>query len=850
MNIVNKLTLRHLKENKGRTVVTTLGICVSVAMITAVFVALASFMNLFGEIELMSTGNLHASLTADTAQIQSIMADERIAKVGIESLDDNNSFQLEKCKSVISGTADFCSGDKVFVEQMITGDYDGTLPSKKGEIAVEEDLIRQNSLDWKIGDIVSIPTGCRYIDTPEGVNYIQGTYMGSEKFEGEAQQYKITAILHTNPATAYSPIILCSIDENTKLGKEDFFKANILLKDVNYKSFDVIEEIIKTNNIEEYRINRSYLATCFAIGANDTTISTLFYLTAIILVIIMIASVVLIYNAFAMSISERVRYLGMLSSVGATRVQKKLSVYFESFVLGIMGIPVGMVSGIAGIGITLKVIGGKIISTGMIRGISDSNMKMNVVVPFWAILMIVFFSCFTILISSIVPSVKASKITPIDAIRQTNEIKIKTKKLRSSKLIRKIFGYEGELANKNLKRNSRKSRVITASIAMSVILFISCNYFCSMFTMACDMEADVPYQLLISVNYDDVEQLSKKLDEMSDIKNYYCVNNTAVRLEKSTIKYYAFAQSDNLNNAHKNLFSKKAYAYLNILDDDDFNELCSINNIDSFKYYNSSAVSLLLMNNISHKSRESVFTDNVIGKSVGDLVDTKEDGAVVGDLIDFDKKQFQCNLNPAKSISFYIPLSQYMELTEASVNLSYGFGIECDNPDKTYERIRDYLNESGVSEFYSQNIQESFQVMNTLSFIVQVLCYGFIALISLITIFNIINTISTGVAMRRKEFAMLKSVGTTPKGFNKMIMLESAFYGIKALVVSLPLSAVISYGLFCAVDPTVSYISTIDPVLYIAVVAVVFAVITASMLYSVRKLRNDSIVETLKEEIN
>lgn len=150
-------------------------------------------------------------------------------------------------------------------------------------------------------------------------------------------------------------------------------------------------------------------------------------LVAIILVIIIIASVVLIYNSFGMSLSERVRYLGMLASVGATKQQKKMSVYYEGFILGIIGIPVGIGAGILGIGITLKAVGGKIIETGMLNGVDSTNMDMNVVVPLWAIAGIILFSVLTIFISSVVPSRKASAVTPIDAIRQCKEITVKAK---------------------------------------------------------------------------------------------------------------------------------------------------------------------------------------------------------------------------------------------------------------------------------------------------------------------------------------------------------------------------------------------------------------------------------------
>ena len=846
MNIVNKLTLRHLKENKGRTVVTTLGIIVSVAMITAVFVALASFMNLFGEIELVSTGRYHAQLETTPAQFQALEQDDRISHVGINSSSDyDSSYQLSKRKSNPTGTGEFVAGDKTFIQQKITGNYDGTLPEHKGEIAVEQKLIDKNQLGWKIGDTVEIPTGSRTLMLDGEELEITGSYESGEKFtQNTVEAYVITAILHSNPATAGNSIILCSVDEHTIFKEDTLFYSTIALEQVNHKSLDVIEDIIKQNSIENYNINYDYLQTKFAFGADNTLMASLISISAIILVIIMIASVVLIYNAFAMSISERVRYLGMLSSVGATKKQKRLSVYFEGFILGAIGIPVGILSGIIGIGITLKAIGGKIIESGMIMGIDDSNMQMDVVVPIWVIAGIILLSIFTIYISSYIPARKASGITAIDAIRQTSEVKVKAKRLRSSRLIRLIFGYEGELANKNLKRNGRKARVITSSIALSVILFLSCNFFCTMFTQSVATEAEVPYQMTATIDYEHKDELIKQLDDMAQIDEHYCVNNIVTYFDSKAVNKIKFADSENYTLAYKN-FCKDGFAItLNMLDDEDFNLLCRNNGIDSSEYYSGKQLALL-MNNVSHrKNSGAVFTSKVIGSKLKDLFDVAYDETAVGALVDYDEDFYACNLNIKNSISLYMPISQANRMNTAI----YMAGIETDNHSEAAEALYEFGESTQHDVFYLNDFVDALQAMNAISFVLQVLVYGFITLITLITVFNIINTISTGVAMRKKEFAMLRSVGTTPMGMKKMVMLESGFYGMKALVFALPISALISYFMYLLLG--ISAIGfEIDWLLYLAVTAVVIAIVGATMLYSVHKIKDDNIVETLKEDI-
>lgn len=855
MNIVNKLTLRHLKENKGRTVITTLGICVSVAMITAVFVAAASFLNLFAEIDFLASGHRHAIFEVNSSQLQQLMEDDRLERVGVRG--ETQSYQIEGDKSKSVRTGDIYVGDKANLEQMFTVGYDGTIPENSNEIAVEQKFIERNNLDWKIGDTVTIPLGVRYLLEENGEkSYLAGRYFSDEQFElTDVGEFKITAILHDNPPTRSSASIVRGLDLNSyTIPSDGTVRAMVELKKLNHGSLDVLKGMISDYEITEYNINDEYLMTVFAIDSNSATATSLLPLVIIILVIIMIASVVLIYNSFGMSLSERVRYLGMLASVGATKKQKRASVYYEGLILGVIGIPVGIAAGIVGIGITLKAVGAQIIDSGMLNGVSSENMQMSVTVPIWAIIAIVIFSALTIFISAVIPARKASSITPIDAIRQREEIKIKAKKVKSSKLVRKIFGYEGELANKNLKRNGRKSRVITASIALSVILFLSCNYFCQIFTMTADMDS-MQYQVYTLVRLEDREEFCKLLDDVADIDDYYCVDNIMFELSETAGREgtdQSIANADYTTSGYSKFFDSKRNMLLNYIDDEDFNKLCESNGIDYHKYY-SGMPRALVMNNVNHQTDSEIFNDKLLGTTYQVLKETKKPVDIeLSDFVKYDSKNYICNLNPANTISLYMPYSVARNTINAGTeddDILYMIGIETEKHAEVTESIQMIIDDHDFGSGYISDLVESMKTMNTIAFVLQVFVYGFIALISLITIANIINTISTGIAMRRKEFAMLKSVGTTPKGFRKMVMLESVFYGLKALVFALPISIAISVFMNKAVASNAIPFE-LDWKLYLGVILAVFVIVGLSMLYSVSKLKNDSIIETLKEEIN
>ena len=463
MNIVNKLTIRHLKENKGRTLVTTFGIIVSVAMITAVFVAMASFLQLFADVSVVSDGNYAAELyDVKLSSLSELYKDERIETVGL--CDENyKQFKIDNGKSDRLATGSIGACDDGYFKMFIQADYDGTLPKSSDEIAVQSDFIEKNELDWQIGDIVSIPCGIRTMRDKDGEFDVKGAYSKGEKFvRQEDKKYRITAILHQNNPT--SDFALLTYSDDLKANPTVAFQ----LKTLNSKSVDVVNSIIDKANPGSSTVNNELLYSELSFSS-DSFVAKILPLVVILLAIIMVASVFLIYNAFAMSLSEKVKYLGMLSSVGATKQQKRLSIYYEGFILALFGIPLGIGAGVAGIGITLKALGKKIIATSMLNGITEQNVSMKVVFPIWAVLIVLGLSIITILISCSIPAKKASKISTISAIRQSDEIKVKAKTLKCPKYIKAIFSYEGELAYKNLKRNGRKARVITVSIALSIV---------------------------------------------------------------------------------------------------------------------------------------------------------------------------------------------------------------------------------------------------------------------------------------------------------------------------------------------------------------------------------------------
>ncbi len=869
MNIVRTLTLRHLKENKGRTVVTILGIIVAVAMITAVFVGMSSLLNVTGQAMRNDTGNYEFQAYVNDSSIEKLKKDSRVKTVGIGVNSENTNDHREVCSPAGHDssiyTTTYVAGDENYFKQFIVSKYEGTLPKNENEIAVDKayfDLVNDDTnseIHWKVGDKVKLDYG-NYYNKKE--DYETSIDEDGTKYRKAGSKYvTVTAILDYNSPT---PMIITGWDKNCTV---DIKPVYVKLKEVGFNTRDKIKSIAKDCGIDKYSFeyNGEYILCQGDLTFIDQY-KDMIPLIGAVLAIIIVASVMLIYNAFSMSLTDRIRYLGMLASVGATRKQKRNSVYFEGAFLGMIAIPLGIFFGIIGIDITLNVVINRLADANALSGMDKIDSILSV--PVWSIISIIVFSIITIFISAYIPARKSSKISPIDAIRQNDSIKLKAKSLKSSKLIRKIFGYEGEIANKNLKRNGKKSRLIIVSLTISVVLFISVNYFCSMLTNQVGGFEKEPYQVEVAVQYSNAENLDKALAKENNVKDKYSITACYIQQLKSNKDKYL----DYMNSKYKNKYKEELCMRLHLVDDKYFDKLCKDNNIDKSKYYGKNLLALAV-NSVGDKSEgDPVFKDSVKNYGLycdqsdlyaGGFIDdsiyednykleghilSEENNIHIGDFIKYDENDPMFTMDDNSEITMFAPMTEYLKVTNNKPsNMTITYGYVTDDSKKLVKTLEDISDNYGVE--YISNIEMQQQTTDSVKFTIQVFLYGFITLITLITLFNIVNTISTGTAMRKREFAMLRSVGVSKKGFYKIVCLESVLYGLKSLIIGLPLSFVISYGMNKALGSS-AYPFTFDYKMYLIVIVAVFLIVGLTMFYAVNKIKKGSIIEALKEDID
>lgn len=887
MSITKKLALRHLKQNKTRSVLTVLGITISVVMLTVIFTCATSFAHYYGERAINTNGNWHFFVKTDYESAKKyLLSDSSLKDIGFEKdlSTEEQSYKIYSDKANYLRTGTIYQGDAQYIKDTVTCKYDGALPKSDNEIMVEQSLIKNNGLELKIGDEIKIAVGSR-LKGDFAILPVMGNYQFGERFEKEKDEtFKVVGILHNNEPTERGAIIR---------GMSDFKSKNLVaygkIKKITPFSYIKINGIYDkfgfTKKKRAFNVgeNTGFLNSRLAFSIDKNDLPQVLKLTAIgivVFAVIFVSSFAMIYNSFALSVGEQIKYLGMLSSVGATRKQKKKTLYFEGAILGGIGIILGIVLGLLTTFISQSAMNAKIAS--IMEGYND-NIKYSTHISLWVLCLIVILAALTVFVSIISPVQKAARITAIDAIRKTDEIKRKGK-IRTPFIITKLFGFEGDIAFKNLRRNGRKSRTIIACICICAVLFLSCNYFCETFKEASNLDYEIPYQLMYQYSAESKAQLEKARNYLKTnkrVKRFYSIWEAWYSILRGDINPYDNSRLYDMSFQNESIFVDK-YKFIatqditytaHLIDDEDFNALCKKNGIDYKKYYSpdkDGSIKTIVINGID-RNDEPIFNNNLLGKTIGcyDIDSEKterenkldENGNQVYfyyktgctsiykfcDSIKYDKDNPICNLD-SSGVAFYAPKCVYDKYSDDD-SFYFDYGIETDEPYKVEKELKDYLSENEAEGDVYNNYNWMMKEKSIIS-AVQFLSYAFILLITLITVFNIINTMTAQIAGRKKELAMLKSVGMTPKEFKKMLIFESMFYGLFGLLFGVPLSLVINrvVGYIISKDNPIPF--SVNIWLYLIACVAVFVIIGLTMIYSLKLIKNNSIIDSLKDDTN
>ena len=848
MSILNRLTIKNLRLNKKRTIVTIIGIILSTALMVGIGLLFSSFQDLMIRDTIGYNGKYEAKYNdVDLIKLNDIKNKNFTyfyeKPIGFSKIESSNEYKPYMYITSVN--------KEYFNELKLV---DGSFPKNENEIVISNHVITNGGLNYKVGDIVTFTYGSRNIDGD--ITLANSEFVDGEDLTNEGTYtYKIVGIVDRSNFESYSAsgYTVFTLDVNSDKGNVNLY----VMFNKNKKIIKQSEELAKELN---YNGDINYNSTLLALYGESTygnVMSSMGGMMIIMLSLVSIGCIIVIYNSFAISVMERKKEFGLLSSIGTTKRQLSHTVFFEAVVVGVIGIILGILGAYIGIGCVILIINNLI---------SDMlEYKLHLVTNPLFIIIPVIFMIIVIGVSAFIPSRRASKVSPIEAIRQNDDIKINKKKIRTSKLALKLFGIEGEIALKNIKRNKKKYRVTIVSLFISIVLFISfSSYMNYTLNTASSVMGEVPYDYQISYFGDDPNNDKEALDKIneivknSDVKEYvsYSVSNLSIignyTYSDEYLDFYKSAYGDDGIKALNNL--KYQYISIYILDDNSYNKykkligldkdsVILLNKFKGVSYGNNKRVNynIPVINNGNINIKICNFDDN------DEDVDTTKYCNKNIDNIFVTNKSFDLieEFSYMSDFKLIVNKKLYDNISDSGTHYTQ-YNIISDNTNNIDKLTKDLDKYSNVN--YT-NIKEAMKQVNNLILVVKILMYGFISLVTLIGVTSVFNTISTSMALRKREFAVLRSIGLTNRGFNKILFFESLFFGMKSLIFAIPVSIGITVLIHYALADMVSISTIIIPWKYIIISIVsVFVIVLLTMMYSTSKIKKHNIIEQIREE--
>lgn len=947
MNLMKTLTLKNLKLNRKRTIVTIVGIILATALLSALVTLVSSFQYSMIEYQKQKDGDFHVKFSGVKMSELSEFKNNRNIESTFETMGMGFA-KLDGCKNEDKPYAYVMATDEAGFEKGCFNLIEGRMAKNEDEIVIPRHLKTNGRIDIKVGDEITLDIGKRYDSNTESVISENCAYEHDAETltDTVTKHYKVVGIMERPgygmedySAAGYTFVTysdeLAAIDNGTKsekseadttltvysrytqkaLRNKDAVTADIigvdekLFEKANNSSVEMSAEesdrFLKEMENAKYDIymNR-YLISYECVFPIDGSFKALFTVAAVVALIIILTSVYCIKNSFNISITEKIRQYGMLASVGATRRQIKSSVKTEAAMLGVVGIPVGTMSGILAALILVKVVNA--LSAGWL------NFALSFHTSLPALILAVILSIATIYFSATGSARRAARVTPLEAIRNTKEIKIKSAKLKTPAIIGRIWGIGGVISYKNIKRNNKKYRTTVTSIVICSVTFIVISYFMSLaFGMVEMSYASTDYNIGIGMSYKkdiDIEKLTKLVSGIEGVDDYlvgagydFDVDNPEYTKEygeycrqlygeseddsqmflitvlddKSYDKYASDAGIKNaaagailVNKGTFDVYNEKSSKYVkkemelykykagdtikcgyNVYDDASSDDNAAEGDTESSTDDNNAVegdTESGTEDNSGYVDEETI--NNGVRKTVDVTIAGVTDKAPIGykdysypALLFMNQKGFESLWADGKSGN---------ELKPGYASYSaYVVAENADDYQDTFEKETEGNPEYSQISFHVSNLDKQMRDEKSLFTLLGVFAYGLIVVIALIGITNIINTLSTGMELRSREFATLRSIGMTDKQFAGMVRLESVFISVKALVIGVPLGVLINYLLCFIMNRMGGAIIYKPPYKAIILcIVVVIMLIYAIMKLSMMKLRHNNIIETIKNE--
>ncbi|HEX3043294.1 MAG TPA: ABC transporter permease [Bacillota bacterium] len=773
MNTYQELSLRYLKSQKKRSILTLIGIILSVSLLCCAGIMGVSLQNSMVENVKQTYGFFHVSyMGVSESQIQRLQQNAKVEKTG---------YKLDVGFSVFSG------GKRILVtgfspdlpEMLYLKPISGRLPQNPGEIAIEQWVLDNMPGKPSVGDIISLEV--------TSITDMKAPNAASSKLPNQTLTFKLVGALENSGRSQYSQFTMALItiqgakdllrDQNPRYDAAVQIKAKLPMQ-------TTIQELTQNLGVQDSQVSQNTaMLTAIGQSRSRSNNNTVFIIELVAILVIIITTIAVIYNAFHISVVERIRQFGILRSTGTTPRQIRGIVLREALILAIIGIPLGILLGIAGFQTVMNIFSSQ--TLGFLS-------RLHIVIPLSVIAGTAGLGLVTVLVSALGPVLTAGRVTPMEAILQTaklNREQVKKRKL-ARRIIGGIFGIEGAIAAENLRRNPKRFFVTVFSMCIGIALFVFFSAFMYFLNaevqqyFSKDFALDKPFSSSApGYTLQDYENVTR----IKGVKTVYRVMQKNVRVLISKDQETADLATaltkmpkqdrDTYQYGNFSAFPAHFYGYR----ERELN-LCKTNliqgTINTRRLDQSNGV--LVAQRVQLKNSRGL---NVSQLKPGDVIRIMDgNGAQNAKPVELTVMGILDTI----PLDYYGGLEKFGIITTETVfrkitgsNTFGRFDIEV-RPDADRNQIKTSLQgiAAGVTDGNVLNYGNSSTAELQLE--LGIILFGLVTVISIIGALNIINTISTNLILRTREFGTLRAVGMTPGQMKKMINLEGLLYGLIA----------------------------------------------------------------------
>lgn len=615
-----------------------------------------------------------------------------------------------------------------------------------------------------------------------------------------------------------------------------------------------LNEILK--NLSNLTTNENLIINQSLIRLNEMSSNkTLIIVACIAIAVVVSASIVVIHNSFQINVAERLKQFGLLRSIGATKKQIKRIVFREATILLIIAIPIGLsisIGAIYGLNFVFKLI---------LKG----DMYLSLVsIDVGVLIISTIITILAVYISSLVPASFVGNISPLAAISSRVIIKKDVVKRRKYPLLKKIFNYKVVMAVKNIRRNPGRCRTMILSIVISSALFITFTSFMDeVFTIKSPNGAYETIDLEVSRTSDNdgeegnnnqiVDNLAAQLSALSNVDKVYIEYHavfgmTEIPLNKRINEAGDILEKRKFEDGYKEVIGAKIKGYDKVALEDLSKYLLN-GNIDVNRMNSENGVILVDNGKVRDYNTNRLYIGKLTDYKVNDeiiiLNDNEEFKAKVIAIIKEDIFERDDSTNTLTLITGEQVLKNLTGESPKIKNLSIALKDESLDL-KTAEEVNNILKD--YPSYNATNYVDMNKSQRNSMLMIQVLVYGFITVIILISSINIINTITMSITLRRKESAMLKSIGMSQKDLKAIIRYEGMFYGIIGGTLGAIAGCFLSYSIFNVLSDVVVVQWKLPLGLSVITILVAMAISYLSTLIPMKKIEKDNVIEAIREE--